>query len=118
MPQLTHKMGGDSVVTNTLAVLFTDGTEQFTAGIPASLNIQCGVALFTGGTVSTVTFATPYTAVQAPIVVVTGLNSVYTHSLFESVASLGSNGAWTGFTLTISAALFGAYNWLACGNPN
>jgi hypothetical protein len=31
MTQLTHKMGGDSVVTNTEAVLFTDGTEQFTA---------------------------------------------------------------------------------------
>jgi hypothetical protein len=31
MTQLTHKMGGDSVVTNTEAVLFTDGTEQSTA---------------------------------------------------------------------------------------
>jgi hypothetical protein len=31
--QLTHKMGGDSVVTNTESVLFSDGTEQFTAFI-------------------------------------------------------------------------------------
>jgi hypothetical protein len=33
MTQLIHKMGGDSVVTNTDAVLFSDGTEQFTAFI-------------------------------------------------------------------------------------
>ena len=33
MTQLIHKMGGDSVVTNTEAVLFSDGTEQFTAFI-------------------------------------------------------------------------------------
>jgi hypothetical protein len=31
MPTATHKMGGDSVITNTLGILFTDGTEQFTA---------------------------------------------------------------------------------------
>jgi hypothetical protein len=31
--QLIHKMGGDSVVTNTESVLFSDGTEQFTAFI-------------------------------------------------------------------------------------
>ena len=33
MAQLVHKMGGDTVVTNTEAVLFSDGTEQFTAFI-------------------------------------------------------------------------------------
>jgi hypothetical protein len=31
MAQAIHKMGGDSVVTNTEAVLFMDGTEQITA---------------------------------------------------------------------------------------
>jgi hypothetical protein len=39
MSQLTHKMGGDSVVTNTEAVLFSDGTEQFTAYLgPTNVN--------------------------------------------------------------------------------
>jgi hypothetical protein len=33
MTQAIHKMGGNSVVTNTEAVLFADGTEQFTAFI-------------------------------------------------------------------------------------
>ena len=36
MTQLIHKMGGDSVVTNTDAVLFSDGTEQFTAFVEPS----------------------------------------------------------------------------------
>jgi hypothetical protein len=33
MPSAIHKMGGDNVVTNTEAILFSDGTEQFTAYI-------------------------------------------------------------------------------------
>lgn len=38
MTQLIHKMGGDSVVTNTDAILFTDGTEQFTAAVSSNVN--------------------------------------------------------------------------------
>jgi hypothetical protein len=44
-----HKMGGDSVVINTLAVLFSDGTEQTTAysGKPAVLSTQLLAGLTT-----------------------------------------------------------------------
>ena len=34
MTQATHKMCGDNVLTNTLGILFTDGTEQLTAATP------------------------------------------------------------------------------------
>lgn len=34
----THKMGGDSVVTNTLGIQFTDGTYQSTAAAPLNPN--------------------------------------------------------------------------------
>ena len=111
MPNLTHKMGGDNVVTNTNSILFTTGTELFTAP-------QCGVAVFTGGATSAVVFVTPYVANSAPIVVVTGLDGTYTNSLFYSVSLTGTAGAWTGFTLTLSANLFGAFNWVAIGNPD
>ncbi len=51
MTQANHLMGGDSVITNTLAIDFTDGTSQSTAADPA-LRAKCGVAIFTGGATS------------------------------------------------------------------
>ena len=119
MTQLIHKMGGDSVVTNTDAVLFTDGTEQDTAAVtpnPKAQSLQTGVAVFTGGTSSAVVFGTPYTGASAPTVVVTGLDGVYTQGLSFSVVVAGTSGAWTGFTLYLSGALFGAFNWIAVSN--
>ena len=112
----THKMGGDSVVTNTLGIQFTDGTFQSTAANTKSQSLQTGVAIFTGGTSSAVVFGTPYTGASAPTVVVTGLDGVYTHGLSFSVVVAGTSGAWTGFTLYLSGALFGAFNWIAVGN--
>jgi hypothetical protein len=38
MTQLTHLMGGDSVLTNTEAVQFTDGSLQTTAAAPLNVN--------------------------------------------------------------------------------
>jgi hypothetical protein len=108
--QLIHKMGGDSVVTNTESVLFTNGTEQFSA-------VQAGVAVCTG-TGPTVAFANPYIGALAPIVVVTGLDGWDTHGLGVSVSLIGTSGAWTGFTINISGSFFGAFNWMAAGNPN
>jgi hypothetical protein len=38
MTQLVHKMGGDSVVTNTESIQFTDGSYQTTAAAPLNVN--------------------------------------------------------------------------------
>ena len=116
---MTMNMGADTVYTYTKGIRFHDGTVQTTAaGTELFTAPQCGVALFTGGATSAVVFVTPYVANSAPIVVVTGLAGVYTHSLFYSVSLTGTAGAWTGFTLTLSANLFGAFNWVAIGNPD
>ena len=109
-------MGGNSVFTKTQGIKFMDGTEQDTAANPKSQSLQTGVAIFTGGTSSAVVFGTPYTGAVAPTVVVTGLDGVYTHGLSFSVGVAGTNGAWTGFTLYLSGALIGAFNWIAVGN--
>ena len=116
MSEKVHNMGGSSVVTTTDAISFTDGTLQSTAANTQSQSLQTGVAIFTGGTSSTVVFGTPYTGASAPTVVVTGLDGVYTHGLSFSVVVAGTSGAWTGFTLYLSGALFGAFNWIAVGN--
>ena len=113
---VTTQMGGNSVWTNTKGIMFSDGTTQDTAANPTSQSLQTGVAIFTGGTSSAVVFGTPYTGASAPTVVVTGLDGVYTHGLSFSVVVAGTNGAWTGFTLYLSGALFGAFNWIAVGN--
>ncbi len=107
-------MGADSVYTYTTGVRFEDGTVQTTAAVKP----QVGVAIFTGGNTSSVIFATQYVGNSAPIVVVTGLDGVVSDGLFFSVSMVGSPGAWTGFTLKLSGNLFGAFNWLAAGNPD
>ena len=116
MTTAKHLMGGDSVITNTLSVSFTDGTKQSTAADPA-FRAQCGVAIFTGGSVSTVTFSTSYVAVAAPAVVCNPLDGAVSGEP-SSVHILGGSGAWTGFSLTLSNNVFGAYNWISLGNPN
>jgi hypothetical protein len=108
-------MGGNSVFTTTAGIKFADGTDQTTAATVNSQSIQTGVAIFTGGTSSAVVFGTTYTGASAPIVVATGLDGVYTQNLAFSVTVAGSPGAWTGFTLNLSKALFGAFNWIAAG---
>ena len=113
---MTMRMGADSVLTYTKGVSFQDGTLQSTAANPTSQSLQTGVAIFTGGTSSAVVFGTPYTGASAPTVVVTGLDGVYTQGLSFSLTVAGTNGAWTGFTLYLSGALFGAFNWIAVGN--
>ena len=113
---MTMRMGADSVLTYTKGVSFQDGTLQSTAANPLSQSLQTGVAIFTGGTSSAVVFGTPYTGASAPTVVVTGLDGVYTYGLSFSLTVAGTNGAWTGFTLYLSGALFGAFNWIAVGN--
>ena len=113
---MTMRMGADSVLTYTKGVSFQDGTLQSTAATPQSQSLQTGVAIFTGGTSSAVVFGTPYTGASAPTVVVTGLDGVYTYGLSFSLTVAGTNGAWTGFTLYLSGALFGAFNWIAVGN--
>ena len=109
-------MGGTSVFTKTQGIKFSDGTEQDTTANTKSQSLQTGVAIFTGGTSSAVVFGTTYTGASAPTVVVTGLDGVYTHGLSFSVVVAGTGGAWTGFTLYLSGALFGAFNWIAVGN--
>jgi hypothetical protein len=113
-------MGATSVRTDTSGIDFQDGTEQLTAAVsptPQVASLQAGVVVCTG-TSSTVIFAKPYVGLQAPVVVVTGLNNSYESSLFYSVSIAGTNGNWTGFTLNLSASLFGAFGWMAIGNPS
>ena len=68
MPNATHKMGGDNVLTNTLGVLFSDGTLQETAalenpvGTPA-MN-QATVTLTSAQLLALST--TPITVIPAP----------------------------------------------------
>lgn len=114
----TINMGGTSVFTKTQGINFANGTTQLTASNSQADSIQAGVAIFTGGTSTTVAFTAAYVAASAPIVIVTGLDGVYTHSLFFSISVLGTSGAWTGFTLNLSGSLLGAFNWIAIGNPN
>ncbi|MGD0511052.1 MAG: hypothetical protein ABSA33_04385 [Candidatus Micrarchaeaceae archaeon] len=62
----THKMGGDSVITNTLGILFSDGTEQLTAAVaPAPTTFfQASVTLTSAQLLALST--TPITIVPAP----------------------------------------------------
>jgi hypothetical protein len=115
---MTMLAGSSSVNTYTSAITFSDGSVQSTAANAQVNTLQAGVAVFTGGTSSAVTFTTPYIGASAPMVVVTGLDGVYTHGLSFSITVAGSSGAWTGFTLNLSGALLGAFNWIAVGNPN
>ena len=110
-------MGSTSVDTSTQGVRFADGTYQTTSANPQANTLQCGVAVCTGSG-PTVNFSTPYVGASAPIVVVTGIDGFDTHSLFYSVSLAGSSGNWTGFTLNLSGTFFGAFNWIAVGNPN
>ena len=114
------RMGSSNVDTSTLGIRFADGTYQTTAAVAdnAQANtLQAGVAVCTSQSVS-VTFASPYVATKAPIVVVTGIDGFDTHGIFTSVSAVGSASAWTGFTVNLSGTFFGAFNWVAIGNPN
>jgi len=113
-----HKMGGDSVITNTLGILFTDGTEQFTAAVPASPVVQAGSAPFGGTSQSIVTFPTPFVATAQPVVVVSPQGGLLPFPAVDSVAVNGSAGHWTGFTLTLSGNCTGGWNYVAVGKPN
>jgi hypothetical protein len=110
----THKMGGDSVVTNTLGIQFTDGSYQSSAALAPTL--QCGVAVCTGSS-SVVTFLQNYIGEQAPVVFITQIGTT-PNGASASVHVNGTNGAWTGFTLELSSSFFGAYSWVSVGNPN
>ena len=116
---MTMYMGANSVYASVKGVAFQDGTVQTTAAVTSTQpnTLQCGVAVFTGGTLSTVTFAAPYIANSAPVVVCNALDGAVSGEP-SSLTVLGSGGDWTGFVLTISHNLFGAYNWIALGNPN
>ncbi len=109
------RMGSNSVDAVCAGVRFGDGTYQTSAA--AAFRAQCGVAIFTGGSVSTVTFSTSYVAVAAPAVVCNPLDGAVSGEP-SSVHILGGNGAWTGFSLALSSNVFGAYNWISLGNPN
>ena len=113
------RMGSNSVDLICAGVRFGDGTYQTSAAVAAdpAFRAQCGVAIFTGGSVSTVTFSTSYVAVAAPAVVCNPLDGAVSGEP-SSVRILGGSGAWTGFSLTLSNNVFGAYNWISLGNPN
>lgn len=69
MPDATHKMGGDNVYTNTLGIIFTDGTVQTTAAItpptpPAPVLLQATVTLTSAQLLALST--TPITVIPAP----------------------------------------------------
>jgi hypothetical protein len=79
MSQADHKMGGDNVTTNTLAILFSDGTLQTTAGIQAT----GGSSIVADGT--GINMNDPYGG---------GLN---TSSTFASFGAGGSGGGFSQF---------------------
>lgn len=110
-------MGGNSVFTSTQGIKFADGTQQNTAAAAATPP-QTGVVVFTGGTASSFVFTKPFVASTAPVVILTPLDGVDTHSIFWSMSVNGTNGNWTGFTVNLSGALFGAFNFVAYGSPN
>lgn len=112
-----HKMGGDSVLTNTAGVEFNDGSIQYTAANLQANTMQGGVAVCTGSG-PTITFTSAYVGLQAPIVVATGLDGWSGDGLNYSVSLVGTAGAWTGFKLNLSGTFFGAFNWVAFGNPD
>jgi len=113
------RMGSSSVDTVCAGIRFPDGSYQTTAATTNTQanSLQCGVAIFTSGSTSTVTFANPYVATASPAVVCTALDGAVSGEP-SSVRVLGSNNNWTGFSLTLSSSIFGAYNWIALGNPN
>ena len=68
MAQATHKMGGDNVVTNTLAILFSDGTYQSTAADenPAGTTVAKQVSVTLTSAQLLALSTTPVTLVPAP----------------------------------------------------
>jgi hypothetical protein len=69
MANATHKMGGDNVLTNTLGILFTDGTLQTTAAVapptpPAPVLLQATVTLTSAQLLALST--APITVIPAP----------------------------------------------------
>ena len=77
---------------------------------------QIGVAVCTGNG-PTITFGRAYVGTLAPVVIVTQIGTT-PNGLSTSITMIGTAGAWTGFTLNLSGSFFGAYSWLATGNPN
>jgi hypothetical protein len=69
MANATHKMGGDNVLTNTLGILFTDGTLQTTAAVapptpPAPVLLQATITLVAAQLLALST--NPITLIAAP----------------------------------------------------
>lgn len=66
----THKMGGDSVVTNTLGIQFTDGSYQATAAVPLNVNAAGAVQgisqTFGNGGYTAITYDTSNFSQQSP----------------------------------------------------
>ena len=83
---------------------------------PPTLNILSGTAVCTGSG-PTVNFTSNFKATLAPSVIVAQIGTS-TNGLGVAVHVNGTNGAWTGFTLELSGSFFGAYAWVAVGNPN
>ncbi len=108
-------VGGSNANVNADKLNFSDGTVQTTAAKTPPVT-QTGVAVCTGGGPS-ITFATPFVATSAPTIVVTQIGSS-PNGLGVAVHVNGVNGNWTGFTLELSGSFFGAYAWVAFGNPN
>lgn len=96
-------------------LVFLDGSIQDTAYVIPQLP-QTGVAVCTGSS-STVTFSKPYVGSASPAVVATQIDST-PNGLSICISMIGSPGNWTGFTLKLSSSFFGAYSWIAYGNPN
>ena len=109
---MSFNVGGSNANVNTQKINFTDGTFQITA----AASMQVGVAVCTGSG-PTVNFATPFVGVQAPVVHVTQIGTS-PNGLGVCVSVNGTNGDWTGFTLHLSGSFFGAYGWVAFGNPD
>ena len=83
---------------------------------PPALKILSGTAVCTGSG-PTVNFTSNFKATLAPSVIVAQIGTS-TNGLGVAVHVNGTNGAWTGFTLELSGSFFGAYAWVAVGNPN
>ena len=127
---MSMNIGGSNANVNAKQINFSDGTTQITASVtgpagpigptgatgatgPAGpSNGKGGVAIFTGSNTSTVTFGSPYTTTLAPAICATALDGAVSGGL-PSVQVLGTNGNWTGFTLTLQNSVFGAFSWVA-----
>ena len=109
---MSMSQGASSVYQNCKGVIFQDGTVQSTAAVssPAPL---VGVAVMTGTSVA-ITFANPFVGAAAPVVLLTP----YTQAPSYWVTFQGTAGNWTGFTVHTASNFFGAFNYMAVGNPN